>query len=65
MAEKIEWLRKHDKQARQIALNGYIFGQSYLRLEDFYCYIGSMLYEFGHVPMLSEALVPYNATLVV
>ena len=43
LVEKIEWLRANDHLARQIAINGRNFGRSYLRLEDYYCYIASAL----------------------
>ncbi len=59
--EKIEWLKSHDHVARRIARNGYVFGKSYLRLEDYYCYIAQGLHAFGRV-MTSNALVPYNMT---
>ena len=41
--EKVEWLQQHDDMARQLALNARAFGRSYLRLEDYLCYIATAL----------------------
>lgn len=38
VADKIRWLQEHDDLAYQLAKNAYLFGRSYLRLEDYYCY---------------------------
>lgn len=43
IVEKIQWLKSHDDMARQIAKNGYAFGRSFLRLEDYYCYAAAAL----------------------
>lgn len=59
LVEKIRWLKQNDQIAREIARNGRIFGQSYLRLEDYYCYAAQALNSFGQV-MTEEALVPYS-----
>lgn len=58
--EKIQWLQSHDDMARQIALNAHNFAQSYLRLEDFYCYTARALYSIASVEEAS-ALEPFNA----
>ena len=60
LVEKVLWLKKNDHIAREIARNGKVFGQSYLRLEDYYCYAAQALYSFGQV-MTEEALVPYSS----
>ncbi len=57
LIEKLEWLKANDKLARQIARNGYAFGRSYLRLEDFYCYVGAALHGFANVTK-PDALIP-------
>ena len=49
--------------AQHLALNARNFGQSYLRLEDYYCYASSALEAMGTVATPS-ALVPFNASLV-
>ena len=43
LIEKIEWLQSHDHLAQQIAENGKNFGKSYLRMEDYLCYVGAAL----------------------
>ncbi len=47
VVEKIEWLKSHDKEAQQIATNARNFGLSYLRLEDQYCYVATLLDTLG------------------
>jgi hypothetical protein len=49
IVEKILWLKSHDSLARKIAINGWNFGKSYLRLEDYYCYTASALVEISKV----------------
>lgn len=61
--EKVIWLKAHPKLAQRIAANGRNFGQSYLRLEDYYCYAATALEAMGSVATPS-AMVPFNATLV-
>jgi len=56
LIDKIKWLRANDDLARQIAKNGYAFGQSFLRLEDYYCYAAAALEAVGEV-VDSSALV--------
>ena len=60
IANTVRWLNKNDHIAREIARNGYMFGQSYLRLEDYYCYAAQALYSFGQV-MTPEALKPFHS----
>ena len=55
LAEKIEWLRANDHLARQIAINGRNFGKSYLRLEDYYCYIASTLKTLSNIMNQTDA----------
>lgn len=59
LVEKVKWLQEHDDLARQIARNGWNFGQSYLRLEDYYCYAAAALYEVSQVES-DDALQPYS-----
>jgi hypothetical protein len=42
--DKIDWLIKNDVMARQIASNAKNFGKSYLRLEDYFCYLAMSLH---------------------
>lgn len=49
--------------AQRMALNARNFGQSYLRLEDYYCYASSALEAMGTVATISS-LVSFNASLV-
>lgn len=49
--------------AQRLALNARNFGQSYLRLEDYYCYAATALEAMGRVATPSS-LVPFNASLV-
>lgn len=49
LTEKVMWLRDHDDLARQIAANGKAFADSYLRYEDYHCYIASALYTVGRL----------------
>ena len=58
--EKITWLKKNDDLAKQISINGKNFGDSYLRLEDYYCYAARALFEVAKVQTSSsvEAFEP-------
>eukprot|EP00600_Ochromonadales_sp_CCMP1393_P004692 CAMPEP_0174958234 /NCGR_PEP_ID=MMETSP0004_2-20121128/2511_1 /TAXON_ID=420556 /ORGANISM="Ochromonas sp., Strain CCMP1393" /LENGTH=321 /DNA_ID=CAMNT_0016206425 /DNA_START=615 /DNA_END=1580 /DNA_ORIENTATION=- len=49
VAAKVRWLQEHDDLAQQIAQNGYNFGLSYLRLEDYLCYTANVLEAFATV----------------
>jgi len=49
LVDKIKFLIQNDNIARTIAHNGYIFGKSYLRIEDYYCHYASILHAFGNV----------------
>ena len=60
LIDKIEWLQNHDDMARQIATNALNFGRSYLRLEDDYCYIASVLKSIESVQQGSDALLPFK-----
>ena len=57
--EKIIWLKSHPKEAQQLAQNAHNFGASYLRLEDYYCYMASALEVMGE-NLDPSALVPFN-----
>ena len=59
IVEKVKWLQEHDDLARQIAKNGWNFGQSYLRLEDYYCYAATALHEISQVES-EEAKQPFS-----
>ena len=59
LLEKVIWLKSHPKEALQLAQNARNFGLSYLRLEDYYCYMASALEAFGE-NLDPSALVPFN-----
>lgn len=61
---KVEWLRAHDDLARKIAENGRNFARSHLRLEDYHCYIISLLEAAAAATANTTALKPFNATLL-
>lgn len=44
---KIEWLNNHQDLAYKIAQNARVFGESYLRLKDYYCYMATLLKSLG------------------
>jgi hypothetical protein len=43
IVDKIKWLIAHDHIAKKITKNAENFGKSYLRLEDYYCYVATAL----------------------
>lgn len=64
--KKIEWLNSHPELAYKIALNAKTFGESFLRLEDYFCYMATLLYKLGeyyhNVSKHNEdILIPFNA----
>lgn len=61
---KVAWLKRHDHAAYRIAQNGKTFGESFLRLEDYFCYFGTLLHAFGRLYRGSNATVPFNATIL-
>ncbi len=63
VAEKIEWLMAHDREAQQIAANARNFGLSYLRVEDMLCYAAQALEVVGLLEKGSDALKPFNPIL--
>lgn len=62
IVNKIEWLKKNDGMAQQLAANARNFGLSYLRLEDQYCYAATALETFGKIFRDSSALKPFSPT---
>jgi hypothetical protein len=64
VVEKIEWLKAHDHLAQRIASNARNFGKSYLRLEDYYCYIASALETVAAITKNTSAAVPFRSTKV-
>ncbi len=62
LTEKVEWLIEHDDLAQKLAKNAANFGKSYLRLEDYYCYMATALDLVGEALAGSDGLVPFNAT---
>ena len=57
---KIKWLREHDEDAHRIAENGRNFGKSYLRLEDYYCYLASTLKVISEIEAGTDATEPFE-----
>lgn len=60
IVKKIIWLQNHDRVAYRIVQNARIFGESYLRLEDYYCYIGRLLHTLGGIYNASDAIIPFD-----
>ena len=58
--EKVEWLQKHDNMTQQLAMNAKVFADSYLRLEDYYCYPASALEILGNLMQNSDAMSPFQ-----
>lgn len=58
--DKIEWLQSHPNMARKIAENGRKFGQSYLRLEDYFCYFVNIFEEIAKRVNNTDALEPFD-----
>lgn len=56
IAEKIAWLQAHDEIAQQLAENARVFGRSFLRLEDHYCYAATSLETIAHAIKPGEAV---------
>lgn len=57
---KIKWLNSHPKLAMRIANNAKTFGQSYLRLEDYFCYTAALLKSIARVESNSDVLEPFD-----
>ena len=64
LVEVVQYLRAHDHLAKQIAENARAFGDSFLRLEDYYCYMSSALSSIGNALNKSDVLVPYNPKMM-
>ena len=60
VVEKIEYLRANDHLARRIAANGKAFADSYLRLEDHFCYVAAALNTLGNALKGTELLEPFD-----
>ena len=43
LTRKVEYLVENDHLAKRLAMNARAFGDSYLRLEDYFCYVASAL----------------------
>ena len=57
---QVEWLKRNDAMAQQIALNAANYGKSYLRLEDYLCYAASSLRLIHDVEKDSDVLEGFN-----
>lgn len=60
LTEKVVWLREHDDMARQIAMNGKAFADSYLRYEEYSCYVASALHVVGEMMRGTTAIDPFH-----
>ena len=60
VVDKILWLREHDHLAQRIALNARNFGRSYLRVEDYLCYVATAFNELSRLYNGSDALRPFD-----
>ena len=64
IVDKIRWLIAHDHLAKRIAKNAENFGKSYLRLEDYYCYVATALDTIANLEVDSDVLHPYEPYLI-
>jgi hypothetical protein len=53
LVEKVVWLKQNQDMAKTLAANARNFAASYLRLEDYHCYIATLLEK---LPEVSVAL---------
>lgn len=60
VAEKVRWLREHDDLAQRIQLNAQNFAKSYLRLEDYFCYMATALDSIAQIQKGTSALDPFS-----
>eukprot|EP01032_Pedospumella_encystans_P008592 gene8592-10179_t len=56
----VEWLKRNDAMAQQIAHNAANYGKSYLRLEDYLCYAASSLRLIHEVEKDTDVLEGFN-----
>lgn len=61
--DRIEWLNAHPHLAYRIAQNAKAFGESYLRLEDTYCYVATLFKTLGDILEGSDILIPFEPRL--
>jgi hypothetical protein len=64
LLEKVLWLKKNDALAKQIAANGHAFGKSYLRLEDYLCYMSTMMRMLSELQKNSDVLEAFTPGLI-
>lgn len=60
LIKKILWLQEHDEFAYRIARNAKIFGKSFMRLEDYYCWVAAVLKSLGELFNGTDALIPFD-----
>lgn len=61
--DKVEWLQEHDEAASSIARNAKVFGKSFLRLEDTFCYLATALQAIGKLQNGTSVLQPFDPVL--
>ena len=49
LVEKVQWLKQNQDMAKTLAANARNFAASYLRLEDYHCYIATLLEKLPEV----------------
>jgi hypothetical protein len=62
--DKLEWLQAHDAEARQIVQNAENFARSYLRMEDYFCYVAGALKLISDVENTTDALQGFSPRLI-
>ena len=60
IVKKVEWLKRHDALAHRIAENARNFARSYLRLEDYYCYMTALLETLSGLTANTTAIRPFQ-----
>jgi hypothetical protein len=63
-ALQVEWLRHNDDKAQQIVQNARNFARSYLRLEDYFCYVGTSLRLISEMENKTDALQWFSPQLI-
>jgi hypothetical protein len=64
LLEKVLWLKQNDALAKQIAANGHAFGKSYLRLEDYLCYMSTTMRLLSELQKKSDVLEAFTPGLI-
>ena len=57
-------MKENDDKAQQIVKNAENFALSYLRMEDYFCYVGSSLKLISQLENTTDALHPFSPVLI-